>query len=205
MMLTFFVLEFLYINLQCYMENYVLNKKLKLKLILVTVLGFLTQYYFCLYAAFLCLINVIIMLVRKEKIAFPTNDLQADLKKDEGIANKKFKLIFTYIFQFIISAIIGIAIFPESIKHIFSSYRGIGNLDESLDFATNIVEYFKLLAYSFSISTAFLSILIVLIISCIIYNVIKKQSKKAEIGTILVFPVLLFFVCMIKIVPNLQY
>lgn len=102
MMLTFFTIWFLYINLKIYYNNFELTKSLKRELIIVTILGFLTQYNFCFYAGFLAIVMILLMLKRKEK-----------------------EKISKYILQFIKSAIIGILIFIPSIYHIFFSYRGI--------------------------------------------------------------------------------
>ena len=102
MMLTFFTIYFLYVNLKIYYNNFELTKRLKIELIVVTILGFLTQYNFCFYAGFLVISMIILMLVRK---------------KNEEVRK--------YIWQFIKSALIGVLIFIPSIYHIFFSYRGI--------------------------------------------------------------------------------
>ena len=101
MMLTFFTICFLYINLKIYYNDFKLDKKLKISLCVTTILGFLTQYYFCIYAIFLALIMIILILKKKYK-----------------------QEIKTYIWQLVKSAIIGVLLFLPSIYHIFFSYRG---------------------------------------------------------------------------------
>ena len=103
MMLTFFTILFLYINLKILYNNFELDKKTKRQLIIVTILGFLTQYNFCVYTVFVVIAMACIGLYKKEK-----------------------KFIKNYIWQFIKSAIIGVLIFLPSIYHIFFSYRGGG-------------------------------------------------------------------------------
>jgi len=61
MMLTFFTIAYLYLNISILKNKFVLTKKHILGLFVVSVLGFLTQYYFCFYAAFLALIMIIIL------------------------------------------------------------------------------------------------------------------------------------------------
>ncbi len=103
MMLAFFTVLFLYLNIKIVNGGYKLSKKMALTLVLTTVGGFLTQYFFCIYA----LIVVIIMVI-------------------SFIIKKKYKELFKYISIFIISAIIGIAIFPMSLYHMFFGERGVG-------------------------------------------------------------------------------
>ena len=102
MMLTFFTVWLLYTNLKIYYNNFELTKSLKRELVIVTILGFLTQYNFCFYAGFLAITMIFLILLRKEK----------------GKLGK-------YIFQYVKSAIIGVILFIPSIYHIFFSYRGI--------------------------------------------------------------------------------
>lgn len=127
MMLTFFTVWFLYLNLKIYYNNFELDKKLKIELCIVTILGFLTQYYFCFYAFFLSLCMVIILIKRKEK-----------------------KKIITYILQYIRAGILGVILFIPSIYHIFFSYRGAGAGDRGfgmLDAFKNFLQNL-FLAYS---------------------------------------------------------
>lgn len=128
MMLTFFTVWFLYTNLKIYYNNFELDKKLKIELCIVTVLGFLTQYYFCFYAAFLALAMLVILIKRKEK-------------------SKAIK----YILQYVRAGIIGVILFLPSIYHIFFSYRGAGGnardfgmLESLKSFAENIYLAFSL-------------------------------------------------------------
>lgn len=101
MMLTFFTILFLYINLKIYFNDFKIDKKLKISLCVITILGFLTQYYFCIYAAFLAVVMIILMLKKKYKTE-----------------------IKNYIWQLLKCAIIGVLLFLPSIYHIFFSYRG---------------------------------------------------------------------------------
>lgn len=65
MMLTFFILSYFYYNLKIYKNNFIFDKKDLIKLGFIVVLGFLTQYFFAVYAIFVFLIMVIEMFIKK--------------------------------------------------------------------------------------------------------------------------------------------
>lgn len=99
MMLTFFATAYIYISLMICRVG-LRNKEIK-QLAIITILGFLTQYYFCIFAVSLF---VILLIHIKERKKWITENLKL--------------------------AILGICIFPASIYHIFFSYRGIGALQD---------------------------------------------------------------------------
>ena len=101
MMMTFFVLMYTYISLK--ICRYGMCKKEMLWLSIATILGFLTQYYFCLFALVMFII-LFIHLKGKRK---------------------------TWVWENIKLAILGVVLFPASIYHIFFSYRGLGRLQEN--------------------------------------------------------------------------
>ena len=101
MMMTFFVLLYTYICIKISRKG--MQKKEMTELSICTILGFLTQYYFCLFAAVMFII-LLIHLKGKRK---------------------------NWIWENIKLAILGVAIFPASIYHIFFSYRGVTRLQEN--------------------------------------------------------------------------
>ena len=101
MMMTFWVLMYTYISLK--ICRYGMCKKEMLWLSIATILGFLTQYYFCLFALVMFII-LFIHLKGKRK---------------------------SWLWENIKLAILGVVLFPASIYHIFFSYRGIGRLQEN--------------------------------------------------------------------------
>ena len=131
MMLTFFTVYFLYTNLKIYYNDFNLTKKLKIELCVVTILGFLTQYYFCIYAAFLAIVMIVLMLIKK-------------LSRKE---------IVSYIMQFVKSAIIGVILFIPSIYHIFFSYRSITGSGSDYTFLEKLVSLSKNIFDGFSLNT----------------------------------------------------
>jgi len=105
-MLTFFCLLYLYINLKIINNGFEIDKKTSKQLVITTILGFLTQYYFCIFAVLVFILMFIRMIILKNK-----------------------KYVCKYFLKHLKSAIIGVLIFIPSIYHIFLSYRGPANVN----------------------------------------------------------------------------
>ena len=176
MMLTFFTTVYLYIHLLIRKNDYDTTKKTRLALFGVTVLGFLTQYYFCVYAVFIALVMTVLF-----------------------IKKKKYKELFRYIRTLVISAFVGLLIFPFAIQHIFFSYRGVssfgntGYLDRLFEFGKNIVE-------AFGCNNM---IALAMIILAIFSNALKRK-KNIDILVIIAVPVVLYVLVISKIAPYLE-
>ncbi|MDE6517838.1 MAG: hypothetical protein K2L18_08340, partial [Acetatifactor sp.] len=111
--MTFLCMLSLYLHLQKWLggqgrEGKNFSKKNKL-LILVTALGFWTQYFFLFYCLLLALVTVIVL-------------FREDRKKET----------FCYIRSMIIAAVIGVGIYPFGVKHILTSGRGVEAIDNLL-------------------------------------------------------------------------
>ena len=154
----------------------------KPKNLLSVVLGFLTQYNFCFYAAFLAIVMVILMLKRKEK-------------------GKLWK----YILQYIISAVIGIILFAPAIYHIFFSYRGLGGRAREFTNIEALIGFLKNLFNAFSLPVKFGAILAVILFVIFIFKFVN--SKEKGVYSILVFPAILTFLMLVVMSPykSLRY
>lgn len=181
-MLAFFCVYYLYINLKIIKNEFQIDKKLKRELVIITILGFLTQYYFCIYAAFV----FICMLVKMIK----------DKNKENYIK---------YLVSHIKAAIIGIVIFPPSIYHIFFSYRGVGN-SNNVNIIEKTIFYFKEVLNSYSLNNliGYLFIIIAIIICITLLIIKRKEIKDKFIGIVLVIPIILFVIIVSKISPNVN-
>ncbi|MCX8074858.1 MAG: hypothetical protein N2749_04645 [Clostridia bacterium] len=179
MMLTFFVLYFLYLNICIRKNDYKIDKKTKIKLMVTTVLGFLTQYYFCIYVLFLVIVMIIFMLKKK-----------------------KYSNIKKYLTTLIISAVIGVSIFPSSISHMFFSYRGVGSFNNT-GYLERIYEYAQYVFSTLIINSKIIMFgAIVLITFMIIFKLIKGPNK--ELLLMLGIPVLLYTLVIAKISPYIE-
>lgn len=188
MMLTFFTIWFLYVNLKILYgaekekglkESLNLYKK---ELIIVTILGFLTQYNFCFYAVFMFLSMIIISFYKKQK-----------------------GFIKSYIWQFIKSAIIGVILFAPSIYHIFFSYRGAGRGAREFTIFEAMKAFFESILKSFGIPFEFGIILAVIITVILIIKFINSKAKSTYI--ILVLPTIFSFfaICVMSPYKSLRY
>lgn len=182
MMLTFFVLSFILINLKIIRNEYKINKKMWLQLGTITILGFLTQYYFCIIAAIVAIIIFINILKNKDK-----NQIQK------------------YIFNYIKIALIGVILFPASIYHIFFSYRGMGSLGEKINYSEKILQYIKSLEFAFSIPAIIMILSILTLAIIAIYKISKKENKHISEILMLTVPEILFTLIIAKIAPALSY
>lgn len=182
MMLTFFISVFILINLDIVKNNYEIDKKTWIKLGFITILGFLTQYYFCIIASIIAFIVFINIVKKKDK-----------------------KQIKNYILNYIKIAIIGLIIFPMSIQHIFFSYRGVGSFNEKINYIEKLLQYIKLIEYSFSIPLILGIILMGIVSVIVIYKLYKRQNKHISEILILTLPTIVFILIIAKIAPNLGY
>lgn len=174
MLLTFFILYYTYINIYIIKQNFIIEKDIKLKLGIITILGFLTQYYFCIYALFM--FGIIEILIYK--------------KSGKELCLKMLK-------YYIKLSFIGIIIFPASIYHIFFSYRGVSAISNNF----GIVEFFKLINTAYS--SNFLFIFIIEVIFVIISFIIVRKSKDSIIN-ILLFTIIGYILIVSKISPYLE-
>jgi len=109
--LTFFCVAFFYLHVQKWLEREF--DKRNVMLIVVTVLGFLTQYFFLFYCLVLAAVTAMCLFVHKRKKEF-----------------------FIYIRSMVIAAVLGVGVFPFSIGDVFASSRGVealGNLTGGLE------------------------------------------------------------------------
>lgn len=182
MMLTCFSTIYLYYALKFLKQDYKLNKKEKIFWSLNIFLGFMTQYYFCIYI-------IIIFLILSTML----------WKQKKGKDWKTLLLIHA------IPAILGILYFPASIEDIFFSYRGLGAAqDHSKTFLESFLYYMKGIQKSFSIP------LLLIISSGLwilfkVYKVVKKE-KKVSINSsflLILIPIPLFLLIISKIAPFL--
>jgi hypothetical protein len=175
MLLTFFILLYFYLSLKLYKNDFELDKKLNIQLGITTVLGFLTQYFFAIYAFFI----FIIMIIQMKK-------------------NKESKKISKYVKFHILYAIIGILLFVPCIKHLLFSDRGLTNLGNTEYFA-HVYTYLQHLAYAFTINNnSAILIALALIVFLVATILLYKKSKEKFIVLITILPSIFYFFIAVK-------
>ncbi len=185
-MLTFFCLLYLYLNLRILKHNLEITKRDKWKLFFTVLLGFLTQYYFCIFALFIFILMCIKM-----------------------IYNKEYITIRRYILTHFVTAIVGVILFPMSIQHIFLSYRGIGAEGNGLSLIDGLQFYLVVLSEGFSINNVLMFIVIALALIGIITTIIIKKVNKQKIEklyqyVLLIVPTILYFIYVAKMAPSVE-
>lgn len=106
--LTFFVLAFLYMSLVMYEKKNTVRLPDCLMLMLIVILGILTQYYFILFAG---LIGLVFLVFK--------------------IKERNIKDLVKYIVAAVIGAVIALCIYPYIISNVIGGNRGFGSLDLS--------------------------------------------------------------------------
>ena len=179
MMVTFFSILYLYFIIKFIKDDF------KIKdifwFILTIILGFLTQYYFCIYIVLIFIILSIYL-----------------------ITTKKYKKWFDFFKLHIISALIGLIIYPFAIEDIFFSYRGIGNSEIKTKTFIECFQYYgDQLIKLFGLQNIIYLIIISLIIA-VIHNINKKEIIKNKLNIFVIFlPIILFIIIISKIAPFL--
>lgn len=175
MLLTFFILLYFYYSIRVYLNDFKLSKELLIKLGFTTVLGFLTQYYFAIYAFLIFVIMVIAMYRRK-----------------------MYKNIKKYFAFHALYAVIGVLLFVPCIAHLFFSDRGLKNLANSA-YLDHLVTYVKHFAYAFSIKDNLVLICFILLVflAGIIYWF--KKSDKKFIVLLTTIPSIIYFFIVVKL------
>lgn len=185
--MTFFCVWILYLHLKKWKSGE--YRKQNRLLITVTVLGFLTQYFFLFYMIGIALVTVALLAARK-----------------------KGREIFFYIRSMCIAAVIGLGLFPFAVSDVFSSERGVealGNLSGGLDgYGERLAAFGNIFAGRFPGGIAGASlVLLILAAGIVIYlrNRPKRQTEKIYSGEAyyLWIPILLYFLLASKMSPYL--
>ena len=173
-LLTFFIFLYFYYNIKLYLNDFKLTKGLVIKLGITTVLGFLTQYFFAIYAFFIAILMVIQMIRRK-----------------------KYKDFRNYLYSHLLYAIVGVLAFVPCIYHLFFTDRGLKNLGNS-GYFEYLLTYLKHLAYAFTVNDNIILITLVLVVffAGVIYW-FKKSDRKFVI-LLTVIPTIFYFLIAVK-------
>lgn len=182
MMLTFFGLLYLYINLKIVKNDYNIDKKTWTKLTITTILGYLTQLNFCIIAVVIAGIILVGIIKKKGK-----------------------KAAYEYIWSYIKIALLGIIIFPSNLLDIFFSYRGIQSFGNNLNYFSKLGQYIDLIGYSFSIPTLFAVLGFTVLSGFVMYKLIKEKNKNFVQIAVLTLPAIIYLLVIPKTAPDMGY
>ena len=176
MMLTFFTTAFLYLNLFIVKSEYKVNKKTQILLAITAILGFVTQYFFAIYAALVAIVMIVLF-----------------------IKNKETKELFKYIRTLVISAVIGIVLFPFSIDHMLNSDRKIGGF-QSTNYADRVLTYFNMILRYFGSKW---EIMLALFAIALLAILIKRKTERG-ITAVIIFPTIIYIMLVAKLAEFLE-
>lgn len=164
MMLTFFTIVYLYINIKIFKNGLKFNKKVGFLLGITAILGFLTQYFFAIYAALVSIVMITLYII-----------------------NKQYKDMRKYIGVLVISAAIGLLIFPFSIGHMLFSDRRITGFQE-LNYFGKLMEYFKLILRYFGSNFE----IVLALFAIALLSILIKRKKERGLMTLIILPAILY-------------
>lgn len=182
-MLNFFVLMFISANIDIIKKDFDIDEKIWNKLTWIVLLGFWTQYYFCIVAGVVAVL-VLIGVIRKQ--------------------GKQGAIM--YILKYLKMAVIGVLFYPLSINHIFFSYRGVGKAEMARGFGEKLVEYLNMIGYSFSVPVFAIAICLISFgMAVAVKSVIDKKIDKNVLGaSAIIFSVICYVCVIVKVSPELQ-
>ncbi len=153
-------------------------------LILVTVLGFWTQYFFLFYCILLAVTVGILLFVNKRK-----------------------KELFCFIRSMLIAAVIGIVIFPFAISDVFSSGRGVealGNLMSGLaGYGYRLWEFLKIVSGRTLLLWFWIGLALLAIVRKIKVKTTEKAQGSGAYFCMLFVPVVGYFLLAARMSPYL--
>lgn len=175
MLLTFFILLYFYYSIKLYKNNFTLTPKLNFAFGTITILGFLTQYFFAIFAFYIFFLMIIKM-----------------------IKDKRYIEVIKYISFNTLYAIIGIVLFVPCIYHLLFTNRGVSSLANT-GYFKNLYQYINHLLYAFTIkNNIVLEITILLgILIGIVY--LYKESNQKFIVALTIMPCIFYFFVVTKL------
>lgn len=179
-LMTFLCVLTFYIHVKKWLKGEFAQKNKGL--IAVTVLGFLTQYFFLFYCMVLAAVTFVLLLVYRRK-----------------------KEAWIYVRSMIISAVIGVGLFPFAISDVFSSERGVEALQNLQGGLANYAERLKVygsMILSRGFSYTWLGVLLLAAgIVYLIYLLWKKQISQKWLLGMLVLPPIGYYLLASKMSP----
>lgn len=163
-------------NLFIVKSEYKVNKKTQILLAITAILGFLTQYFFAIYAALVAIVMIVLF-----------------------IKNKETKELFKYIRTLVISAVIGIVLFPFSIDHMLNSDRKIGGF-QSTNYADRVLIYFNMILRYFGSKW---EIMLALFAIALLAILIKRKTERG-ITAVIIFPTIIYIMLVAKLAEFLE-
>lgn len=172
MMMGMFVMLALYFNLKIWRDDFKMSRGMMIGLGATIVLGFLTQYFFVIY-----LVGLFgVMCVKMWRA-------------------KKFESLKKYVLLHVGMGVLGVALYPASLAHIFASYRGVGALvGSSMTIGERLAGFLKIVRENIYIP--FLVVLGIL--------VVWWAAKKEKYAAMMILPALIYLGVTVVLAPFIE-
>lgn len=115
------------------------------------------------------------------------------------IKNKKYKEMFKYLGTLVISAIIGLVVFPFSIEHMTGSDRKIGGF-ETTNYLDRVLTYFNMILKYFGSKW---EIMLALFAIALLAILIRRKPERG-VTALIIFPTILYIMLVAKLAEFLE-
>lgn len=181
-LLTLMTVLYCYVHLELAVDDFQIKGKKRLMLVAATLGGFLTHYYFVLYAIGVAFVYVIWM-----------------------VSRKKWRAVLKYIITLACTAAAGLCIWPFALKHVFLGYRGQASLDtitSGLFYLSKTKLIMDHIIWQLMGGHWWL-LLVGFVLLAVVF--IRQKGKNVPVakGLLLVLPVVLYVLLVSQIVPFL--
>lgn len=179
-LLTLMVMACCAVHVKIYSENFKLKGKNTVLLMLTVLGGYMTHYYFVLYAIGIAVVFLVLIVIRRNWTA-----------------------LLKYILLLTSTAAIGICIWPFSIRHVFKGYRGteaLQVLGTREFYFIKIRLMFQQIAYQVMGGRSWI---LWLVIAAVAFVCIFKRLRRLplEKGAIVFLPIIFYVVMVSQVVP----
>lgn len=174
------------VHLKIVEEGYEFTKKNRRLLFFITILGFLSHYYFVIYAIAITAVISVIMMVRKQ-----------------------WKQIIRFWITLALSAIVGLCVWPFAIKHVFGGYRGqdaLGKFKSGLFHPTYVFVVWEQVVTELVDGHWELFLIPILAVIVFVVKAIRKKEysrKTVQKVCVIYIPTVIYFMAVTQIVPML--
>lgn len=185
-LLTLFVVLTCLVHLRIMKEGYTFHKKQRRLLFFVTLFGFLTHYYYVLYAIALSAVVSVILMI-----------------------SKKWKEMLRFWITLGVSAVVGLCVWPFAVKHVFGGYRGqdaLGKLQSGLFHPTYVFVVLEQVVEELLGGHWWLLLIPVLAAMVFVIQAIRKKEYCRQTVwkvAVIYIPAVLYFLVVTQIVPIL--
>lgn len=170
-LLTFFTVAFFEVHLNLSKKDWEIGKKDRVLIVFITVLGYLTQYYF-IFSVFAVFVVSIVYMIKR------------------GFANR----VKRYVMTFVWAAGVGLLLWPFSVYHVFFGDRGteaIGVFRDSTKIE-QLVQFIKIISQNVFVGYCWVILLCCTGAFLLIYNA-KKRTKILEYKWMACISMIVFF------------